>query len=383
MTSRRSMSQASGPYTSAVTARIGLLELSLPGDLAADVEEAAGALARFDAHARDRLGTASPALGPMSSILLRTESASSSQIENLTVGARQLALAEIGQASAANADAVVANVHAMQSALALSGRIDEDAILEMHRALLADQPGWAERAGRYRDELLWVGQSTVTPRGASHVAPQAHLVPEAMADLVLFLQRDDLPVMVQAAIAHAQLETIHPFADGNGRTGRALVHALLHDKRLLTSTTAPVSAGLLRRTGPYFDALGSYRRGDARPVVEEFCSAALFAAGSGARLIDALADQLTESAALLDAAGVRSDAAARRILPHLVSHPVVNTPFLTSHLAVPEATAHRALEALTSAGVLVERTGKRRGRVWQHPGILVELDAYAQAIHRR
>lgn len=90
--SRTAMAAASGPDESTVPALIGSLVVDLPADLAADAEEAAAELARFDEHARARLGRDSPALGPMSAILLRTESASSSQIENLTAGARQLAL---------------------------------------------------------------------------------------------------------------------------------------------------------------------------------------------------------------------------------------------------------------------------------------------------
>lgn len=383
MTSRRAMSEANGPYRSAVPAAIAGLELALPGALAADVEEAAAALGRFDLYARSALGPQSPALGPMASILLRTESASSSQIENLTVGARQLALAEIGQASAQNADEVVANVRAMEAALAVTGPLAEDDVLRMHRVLLAGQAGWGAHAGRYRDGLVWVGTSRVTPRGASYVAPQPELVPAAMRDLVTFMARDDLPVLVQAALAHAQLETIHPFADGNGRTGRAVVHALLHGKGLLTSTTAPVSAGLLRDTERYFDALTAFRRGDAAPIVERFCEASIFAAGSGVRLVDSLQARVEASEERLDAAGLRRDAAARRVLPYLVGNPVVDAAFLVARLQLAPATARRALADLTDAGVLVERSGKRRNRVWQHPGILDELDAYAQSVRRQ
>ena len=90
--SRAAMAAASGPYASTVPASIAELPVQLPADLAADAEEAGFELARFDHHARARLGVGSPTLGPMSAILLRTESASSSQIENLTAGARQLAL---------------------------------------------------------------------------------------------------------------------------------------------------------------------------------------------------------------------------------------------------------------------------------------------------
>ena len=76
-----------------------------------------------------------------------------------------------------------------------------------------------------------------------------------MADLMLFLQRDDIPVLLQCALAHAQFETIHPFADGNGRTGRALIHAILRNKGLASHIVPPVSAGPLHETDQYFAAL--------------------------------------------------------------------------------------------------------------------------------
>lgn len=379
--SRAAMAAASGAYESAIPPRIVNLQFSLPADLAADTEEAAAALAQFNSHARATLGNASPFLGPMSSILIRTESTSSSQIENLTVGARQLALAEINEATSANARIVVANVHAMEVALELADHLDTSAILTMHDHLLSGQRGWENHAGQFREQLVWIGSSAVTPIGASHVAPQYGWVPAAIDDLVAFMRRDDLPVIAQAAIAHAQFETIHPFVDGNGRTGRALVHAIMRSKGVLTDTTAPISAGLLRETRGYFDALGSFRQGDARPIVERFADASRFAARSGANLVDALASEV--GAARKRMSGVRSDAAGWRVLPHLVAHPVVNAALIKKVLGASDATAQRALTQLAGAGVLEERTGKNRGRVWQHSGILGVLDDYAQSLHRR
>jgi len=381
MRSRRTMAAASGTYRSSITPPIAGLELSLPSDLAADVEEAVAALTQFNTHARATLGAASPTLGPMSSILLRTESTSSSQIESLTVGARQLALAEIDESTSGNAQVVIANVRAMEAALALADRLDSDAILAMHNHLLSGQRGWEEHAGKYRDQLVWVGSTAVTPIGASHVAPQPEHVQAAINDLVVFMGRDDLPVVAQAAIAHAQFETIHPFVDGNGRTGRALVHAVMASKGVLTDTTAPISAGLLRDTRGYFDALTQYHQGDARPIVERFTDASRFAARSGAHLVDALANEVEETKAAISS--LRSDAAAWRLVPHLVAHPVVNAATVKKILGTSDMTAQRGLSQLADAGIIKESTGKMRGRVWHHPGILSVLDSYAQALHRQ
>ncbi|MBL0886362.1 hypothetical protein HGK34_08770 [Myceligenerans sp. I2] len=158
---RARVAAASRQYLSTLTPSIAQYVPSLPTDLVADAEEATAALARFDTYARSVLGADSPTLGPMSSILLRTESTSSSQIENLTVGARQLALAEIDQSTSQNAKVVVANVRAMEAALELAERLDADAILTMQHELLEAQPGFEDHASRYRDALVWVGSSAL------------------------------------------------------------------------------------------------------------------------------------------------------------------------------------------------------------------------------
>ena len=380
MAGRARLARATGAYRSSVPARIADYQPSLPGDLAADVEEATAALAQFDGYAHRVLGMSSPTLGPMSAVLLRTESVSSSRIENLTVGARQLALAELGQASSPNAAIVTGNVRAMEAALALATQLNTQSVLAMHAVLLNHQPGWETYAGSYRDQLVWIGRSSLGPVDASYVAPQPDLVPEAMADLMAFIERRDLPIGVQVAVAHAQFETIHPFVDGNGRTGRALVHAMLANLGVVTHTTAPVSAGLLTATRAYFRALTDFRRGDARPIVERFADASRFAATSGARLVDELANQLDEARDRLT--GVRPQSSVWRVLPHLLSQPVVNTRYLVDTMGLSEMTANRTLAQLAQAGVLDERTGYKRNRLWQHTGILGVLDAYAERLRR-
>lgn len=378
--SRRELQRQTGTYESAVVAPIADWQPQLPPAVAADVEEATAALAAFDQYAAGRLSGTDRVLGPMSAVLLRTESASSSQIEQITTGARQLALAEIDADARPNAQTVVGNIRAMQAALRLADRLDEAAVLDMHRELLSRQPGMEPYAGTYRHELVWIGPGDAGSLTADYVAPQPATIPAAMRDLLVFIGRQDLPVLLQTAVAHAQFETIHPFADGNGRTGRALVQAILRNKRVLTATTAPVSAGLLRNTERYFSALGTYRAGDAAPLVACFCDAARFAATSGRELIAQLTAQLDEYRRRL--AGTRRDAAAWELLPHLIAQPVVNLRHLRAEFGWTEPRALRALTLLGNAGILTEQTGARRNRVWSADDILGILDAYAAGLRR-
>ncbi|WP_219844863.1 Fic family protein [Microbacterium sp. MYb62] len=259
--------------------------------------------------------------------------------------------------------------------------ISEDSILAMHKALMLHQQGFDPvDAGQFRSEQVWIGPGDAGPRTAGFVAPHHERVPGASDDLVAFVRRQDIPVLVQVAVAHGQFETIHPFRDGNGRTGRALAQSILRYKGLVGSTAVPISAGLLVDVGRYFASLGSFRSGDAGPIVREFALASRIAATTGTKLVDDLVAQFEDSRAKMK--GVRSDAAAWKVLPALVGQPAVNTKYLMNALGFGEMAALRALDALTGRGVLTETTGKARGRVWQHRGIFEVLDDYAAEIRR-
>lgn len=378
--SRSSLARASGHYRSAIPTRIHAIELPLPSSLAALVLEAAGELSALASHSRSTLGLGAPLIGPMSAILLRTEASSSSQIENLTVGARQLALALVDQSRSSNAELVLKNVRAMERAMKHGQAVTEGEVLAIHEEILRGDTHLSDHAGRYRNQLVWVGGSSVSPRSADFVAPQPELVKPCMGDLVKFMGRDDLPALAQAAVAHAQFETIHPFVDGNGRVGRALVHVMLRSPSLLQGVTAPISAGLLRDPSGYIAALTAYRSGDAGPIIEQFARASIFAARSGRTLIDNLAVEVDTGRSQL--AGLRADSTARKILPLLVANPVVTSRFLQAELGASTRAVLAGLHQLQSRGVLTERTGMKRNRVWHHEGILYLLDDYANQIRR-
>ncbi|MGZ0711324.1 Fic family protein (plasmid) [Coraliomargarita sp. W4R53] len=379
--SRAEVERQTGPYDAAITPPIAAWSPVFSSEDSADVEDATRQLVEFDHHAQKKLGTDNPALGPMTAILLRTESALSSQIEQLTTTAKQLALAEIDEGDKQNALTVVGNVRAMEAALALADDISEDSILAMHKALMLRQTGFPPAdAGRYRQEQVWIGRGEAGPRLADFVAPHHDRISDAIEDLVSFVKRQDVPVLVQVAVAHAQFETIHPFPDGNGRTGRALAQSILRNKGLVDSTAVPISAGLLVDVHRYFDALSSFRKGDAGPIIRDLANASRIAATTGTQLVDDLVEQLEESREKM--AGIRADAAAWKIVPTLVGQPAVNVKYLKSALGLGEMAALRALDALTDRDVLTETTGKSRGRVWQHRGIFETLDSYASVIRR-
>lgn len=372
--------QHAGPYEAAVTPDIAALTPGLGASLLAESEEAAREVARFDEYVSAAFGPAvegMPEIAPMGAILLRTESASSSQIENLTVGARQIALAELGEHSSANAKIVAGNVRSMEAALRLSESIGAGAILAMHAALLGDsQP---HHAGRWRGQQVWIGGADAGPHRANFVPPHHERVPAAIDDLLAFANRDDLPTVAQVAITHAQFETIHPFADGNGRTGRAIVHAMFANKGLSKRITVPVSSGLLVNTGSYFAALDDYRLGDVEPIVRRFNEATIFAVGNGRQLVD---DLRSIRSSFTDRVKARSDSSAWKIADLLIGQPAVNSAYVQRRLRISDVAALRAIGTLEKAGVLVQPASTKKNRVWQSPEILTALEEFAERIRR-
>jgi Fic family protein len=369
--SRRQQRSMPSTYAVAVVPRIAHVEVSLPSDVAADIDDAQRSLSAFDAGAGGEVA-------PFVAVLLRSESAASSQIENLTSSARALAEAEIGEGDRANAATILGNVRAMRAAIDLAGSLDDKAILAMHEALLRDDLG--HQAGTWRSEPVWIGGASHHPQGAAFVPPLAPEVPGLVADLVSFMDRDDLPPLALAALAHAQFETIHPFTDGNGRTGRALLHAILLSTGAARHVTVPISAGLLAARDDYFAALTAYRQGDIEPILRSVASAARAGVVVGEHLVGRLRAVREDWETRLR---VRSDATVLRVADLLVRQPVLTARVVMDLCDVSAPTAQAALRGLVEADILVESTGRRRGRVYRAPEILEALDGYAVALGRR
>jgi Fic family protein len=202
-----------------------------------------------------------------------------------------------------------------------------------------------------------------------------------MDDLVSFVRRVDLPALAQVAIAHAQFETIHPFPDGNGRTGRAIVQAMLRHAQVTTNITVPVSAGLLHNVKDYYDALTASRRGELRPIITAFTRAAGYAVVNGRQLVRDIRGIEDEWEARMRS--LRSDAAARRVSVLAIAHPVLNSDIVGRELGVAPPTAFRALDALVERGVLKQASSKRRNRIWLAEPVLSALDDFAARAGRR
>ena len=207
------------------------------------VVDSEAAISRLNAQATGLVNTE-----PLARILLRAESVASSRIEGLEIAARRLLRAEVGRVlgegpSDVTAVEVLRNIEAMTfgiSQMAPGGDLGGELVLETNRRLL-EGTRLEEHGGKLRENQNWIGGSSYNPCSAASVPPPPEYVPDLIEDLVTFCNDNSLPAVVQAAIAPAQFETIHPFVDGNGRTGRALVHLVFRRRGIATRVLPPVS----------------------------------------------------------------------------------------------------------------------------------------------
>jgi Fic family protein len=273
---------------------------------------------------------------------------------------------------------IAANTHALQAALELSTDVSPGAIQEMHHILMSGQP--RHTPGEWRDEPVWIGTRTDSPIGADFVAPIHDRIPALISDLSAFATRTDLAPLTAVAVAHAQFETIHPFSDGNGRTGRALAQAMLRHRRVTQNVAVPVSAGLLADVDGYHRALTQYRAGDVSPIVMAFANASMRAINNARQLIEDI-DRIQELWA--ERLTVRRSSNAWRLLDIVARRPVLDAATAAQELGVQRPNVYPSLQALVDAGILTAKAEHKLGPFWRSTEILDTIDAFAKRAGRR
>jgi Fic family protein len=232
------------------------------------------------------------------------------------------------------------------------------------------------QAGKLREELNWIGGDS--PVTAIFVPPEHTRVPIALDDLVRFMERTDIAAIVQSAIAHAQFETIHPFTDGNGRTGRALVSAILRARGTTKNFTVPLSSGLLTSTEDYFSALNEYRRGNIEPIIVEFVGAARRAMAS----VQVLMHDLERLRKKILNTGQRKTKNLRIVAELCITEPAF-TAQMVGQLGVPVSSAYTIINRLVEAKILREERKIGGQSVWSVVGLTDALDAFAERAGNR
>lgn len=353
---------------------------SLDGRTVADVADAERALARLNQGTRTLANSEA-----LARLLLRAESVASSRIEGLEVGGRRLLKAQFAANAGADTGDVTAtevlnNIDAMRWAvneLAGAREITLDGVLGIHRRLL-DGTLLADHGGRLRDQQNWIGGSSYNPCSAVFVPPPEGDVVGLMEDLCAFCNETDLPPLAQAAVAHAQIETIHPFVDGNGRTGRALIHVILRRRGLTPVVLAPISLMLATWSEDYVGGLTAtrYRGASDSPQAKAGIDrwVALFAAATSRAVADA--ERYESRVAAVEArwrtrlGRVRARSATDLLLGALPGAPIVSVQTAAALIGRSEQATNEAVARLLEAGILKQTTIGRRNRVLEAPALI-------------
>jgi Fic family protein len=318
--------------------------------------------------------------GALARLLLRAEGVASSYVEGVQAPLAQVAAAELDPSVGESAAWIADNAAATQAAIdeARKAPLSAKLLHRWHRRLMEGASHLPEhQIGAWRKEPGWIGGTS--PLDAAAVVPPPELIADLMEDLIAFANRKDIDPVTQAAVAHAQFELIHPYADGNGRVGRILIAWVL-TRRLNLTTPPPVSVRIATDRGGYLSGLALFRLGQVDPWVAWFAE---IVEGSG----DA-ATNLVQAVATLTArweeriVGVRADAVAHRVMTLLPAHPVIGGEIVAGELGVSERAARAALDTLEAHGILEQftpanRTPGRPRRWWVASELLALVNAWS------
>jgi Fic family protein len=346
------------------------LDLRLPAALAEAVTEVTRQLDLLNSK---QAGVVQ--LEPMARFLLRAEAVASSWMEGLTIGARRLARAEA--AASANleinddtAQAVLGNISAIEEALTLARDTSRPVTVEdlcaIHAAVLARTKD-VKWGGVLREDQNWIGGTS--PLDAEFVPPPAEWVMPLMADLAEYLTSSGHPALVQAAVAHVRFETIHPFADGNGRAGRALIQLVLRRRGVAPTVVPPVSLVLATRARDYISALVGVRETDGSiEGLLDWVDFFIDAMGRACRDTQDFASVLAawDKQTRQRAGRLRAGSAAAAIVDALPALPVFTAGTMAQYLGRPPQKVNEAIARLSEAGVIRQvNVGRRRNRAFE------------------
>jgi len=258
-----------------------------------------------------------------------------------------------------------------------AGAFTVDDILDVHRTLLRFTED-KNIAGVVRDKQNWIGGNDYNAVGADYVPPPPGLVPDLLEDLCEFIERDDLAPPAQAAIAHAQFENIHPFADGNGRTGRALIYTVLRRRDNITGFIPPISLVLASKPKAYVGGLGAYSQGKVDTWCERFALATTQAAEEAEWLVEAIEEHEQRWTEALG--NPRKDSTARQVLRELPAHPVIDAGSVGARTGKSHTAVHNALNQLEDAGIIHPLNEKKWGRSWECGPFLDLVTAFEKRV---
>lgn len=318
------------------------------------------------------------ALLPDTSLFLymyvRKEAVLSSMIEGTQSSLSDLLLFELDQEPGVPLDDVreVSNYVAaldhglrlLEEGLPLSLRL----FREIHGVLLNKGRGRSQTPGEFRRSQNWIGGTR--PGNAAFVPPPAEEVLECMSKLELFLhdQPEPTPVLLKAALAHVQFETIHPFLDGNGRLGRLLITLLLYEQKVLREPMLYLSLYFKTHRQHYYELLNNVRlTGDWEAWLDFFAEAVIATATQAVETAQQLLDLSNQDRDKISGLG-RAAASTLQIHRALMEHPITTSGWLVEKTGITPATVNKALGHLEQLGIVRKLTTQKRNRLFSYAG---------------
>jgi Fic family protein len=237
-------------------------------------------------------------------------------------------------------------------------------IREIHEVLLTNGRGSDKEPGEFRRSQNWIGGTR--PGNAIFVPPPPELVTECMGQLELFLheERRDVPLLIKAALAHVQFETIHPFLDGNGRLGRLLVTFLLCAGGALREPILYLSLYFKTHRATYYELLNRVRAtGDWETWLEFFLTAVKETSDQAVSSARRLLALFQEDRRKIESLG-RPAASVLRVFQYAQTHPVFAIASTAKNTGLTFPTVTSAVVHMRRLGILGEITGRQRSRLF-------------------
>ena len=331
------------------------------------MERANRALGRLDG-----LATVLPDTSLFVYMYVRKEAVLSSQIEGTQSSLSDLLAHEVEEVPGVPLDdveevsnyvaAISHGVARMRDGFPLSLRL----LREIHGVLLSGSRGGDKSPGEFRTSQNWIGGSR--PGVARYVPPPPDRLMECLGPLENFLHDvpDRTPLLLKAAMAHAQFETIHPFLDGNGRLGRLLITLLLCAEGALHEPILYFSLYLRQNRDTYFDHLQRIRtHGEWEPWLRFFLEGVLKTAADAVETARLALRTFERDRDQIQQLG-RPASSALRVHRAFQEHPILTIRAASARTGLAEPTVSASLDRLQALGIVTELTGRKRDRLFSY-----------------
>lgn len=383
--------RASGAYEYFLPTRLSEMNVALGLDVVGDVVHAEAAIAKLNAEARALHSTEG-----LARLLLRAEAVASSRIEGLSIGTRRLLKAEMNFAGTAPfkfdeaAAEVVGNIHAMECAIDAAASVEAvgvDTILGIHRSLCKGSR-IEKYGGEVRTVQNWVGGNSYNPLQAEYIPPAPEHVMGLLEDMAAYCNDEVVSPVVQAALVHAQFESIHPFIDGNGRTGRALIHLILKRRGLAPNLVPPISLCMATRAVDYVQGLGEFRYIDEEDPARvnarindwiSFFAAQVLRACEEAQAFEDRALELQEGWRA-QLGSVRKGSALEALLDEMVGMPVFTIGMVSNSTGRAFSAVSAAVTRCIEAGIVKPMGSQKRNRAFEVPDVINEFNIFERRL---